>query len=286
MILAGRELGAGPPLVLLHGLFGSAGNFGLVQRRLAARFRVIALDLRNHGDSPHAAAMGYAAMAADVRETLRARDALPARLVGHSMGGKVAMQAALAEPDAVAALVVVDIAPVQYPPGFRAYADAMSRLPLRPGLTRAEADAALAPAVPDAGVRGFLLQNLRLGGTPSWRIGLAGIAAAPAGNRGLGRARRAVRRTDALHGGRGIGLHKAGASRAHPRPVPGGPLRHGEIGGTLGACREPRRVPRRAGGIPAVRIAPCFFTCAGNGFFPRSVRKERTWPGRFAEASR
>lgn len=184
MILAGREQGAGAPLVLLHGLFGSSGNFGLVQRQLASRFRVIALDLRNHGDSPHAAEMGYRAMAADLLETLRHRDALPARLVGHSMGGKVAMAAALAEPDAIVALVVVDIAPVRYPPGFRAYASAMQALELEPGLGRAEADAALAPSVPDPGVRGFLLQNLRFGGTPSWRIGLDEIAAALPGIEG------------------------------------------------------------------------------------------------------
>jgi pimeloyl-ACP methyl ester carboxylesterase len=175
VILAGREQGDGEPLVLLHGLFGSAGNFGLVQRRLAARFRVIALDLRNHGESPHAAAMDYPAMAADVLETLRARAALPAQLVGHSMGGKVAMAAALAAPDQVAALVVVDIAPVRYEPAFRAYAAAMAGLALRPGLTRAESDRALAPSVAEPDIRGFLLQNLRFGAAPAWRIGLREI---------------------------------------------------------------------------------------------------------------
>ena len=155
-------------------------------------------------------------MAADVLETLRARDALPARLVGHSMGGKVAMQAALAAPDAAAALVVVDIAPVRYPPGFRAYADAMSRLALRPGLTRAEADAALSPAVPDAGVRGFLLQNLRLGGTPSWRIGLAEIAAALPTIEGWGAA-------DGRY--EGPTLFMAGAASDYIRPEHRAPIR-------------------------------------------------------------
>jgi esterase len=165
-------------------LFGSAGNFGAVQRRLAARFRTVALDLRNHGESPHEPEMGYPAMAGDVLETLRARDMLPARLVGHSMGGKVAMAAALAAPSEVTALVVVDIAPVRYPPGFRAYADAMARLPLTPGLTRATANAGLAEAVPDPGVRAFLLQNLRLGDRPRWRIGLREIMAALPGIEG------------------------------------------------------------------------------------------------------
>lgn len=179
MILAGREAGTGKPLVLLHGLFGASRNFATVQRRLAQRFRVIALDLRNHGASPHAPAMEYGAMAADVLETLRARDALPAALVGHSMGGKAAMAAALAEPEAVSALIVADIAPAPTPPRFRAYAQAMLAVPS--GATRAAADAALAQAVPDARIRAFLLQNFRLGAAPHagspWRIGLAEIAA-------------------------------------------------------------------------------------------------------------
>src|SRR5580704_14870367 len=77
----------GPPVVLLHGLFGQARNFGQIQRTLAQRWRVIALDLRNHGASPHAPDMRYATMAEDVLETLAALGALPAALLGHSMGG-------------------------------------------------------------------------------------------------------------------------------------------------------------------------------------------------------
>jgi pimeloyl-ACP methyl ester carboxylesterase len=172
------EAGEGPPLVLLHGLFGQAANFGAVQKTLAAAGRrVLALDLRNHGASPHNVAMDYAAMAADVAETLQALGAAPTDVVGHSMGGKVAMMLALARPDLVARLVVVDIAPVAYPPAFRRFAEAMLALPLEAGLNRRQADAALADAVPAAGVRGFLLQNLDLA-VPAWRIGLAEIAAA------------------------------------------------------------------------------------------------------------
>ena len=178
MILHGVEAGEGEPLVLLHGLFGSARNFAAVQRRLAERRRVIALDLRNHGASPHDPDMRYATMAADVLETLEQRRALPATLLGHSMGGKVAMAAALARPDAVARLIVADIAPVAYPPHVGGLAGAMAALPLSPGMRRAQADAALAPAVPDAAVRAFLLQNLQLGAVPAWRIGLKEIAAA------------------------------------------------------------------------------------------------------------
>lgn len=178
MKLHAVEAGAGAPVVLLHGLFGQAGNFGAVQRRLAATYRVIALDLRNHGASPHEAGMSYAAMADDVLETLAAMGALPCRLVGHSMGGKVAMMAALTRPEAVARLVVADIAPVIYPPHLRGYVAVMQAVALAPGLSRAAADAALEGAVEEAGVRGFLLQSLVLGAQPRWKLGLAEIGAA------------------------------------------------------------------------------------------------------------
>ena len=177
MILHSVQAGEGPSVVLLHGLFGSARNFGAVQKALASGSRVIALDLRNHGTSKQAPVVGYDAMAADVLETLAALDALPAVLIGHSMGGKVAMRAALDRPDAVSALVVADIAPVTYPPHLRPVVAALAGLELTPGLSRAQADAALSPAVPDSGMRGFLLQNLVLGNRPAWRIGLAEIVA-------------------------------------------------------------------------------------------------------------
>ena len=177
MILHHAEAGTGPAVALLHGLFGAGGNFGAVQRRLAERFRVIALDLRNHGASPHDADVSYDAMAADVLQTLGALGALPAAVLGHSMGGKVAMRAALAQPDAVRRLLVADIAPVRYPPHFRGIAAAMRAVELRPGLTRREADQALAAAVDTPALRAFLLQNLKLGAAPAWRIGLDEIAA-------------------------------------------------------------------------------------------------------------
>ena len=174
---AGTQQGEEPPAVLLHGLFGAAANFGAVQRRLASTGRVIAFDLRNHGQSRHDPGMSYAAMAADVLDSLAELGAPRAALVGHSMGGKVAMQAALLRPDRVSRLVVADIAPVRYAPAFRGFIEAMLAMPLIPGLKRADADAALAPAVPDARVRSFLLQNLQFGPAPAWRIGLHEIAA-------------------------------------------------------------------------------------------------------------
>ncbi len=166
-----------PPLVLLHGLLGAARNFGTLQRRLVATRRVLALDLRNHGASDHADAMDYPTMAADVQETLTACDALPAALMGHSMGGKVAMRLALDWPESVERLLVSDIAPVAYPPSHGALVEALLALDLRPGLSRQAADAALTPHVPAPEVRAFLLQNLRPGPQPSWRVGLPAIAA-------------------------------------------------------------------------------------------------------------
>ncbi len=177
MILRSVSRGDGPPLVLLHGLFGQSGNFGAIQRRLAASRRVVAMDLRNHGASPHAPGMDYPTLAADVAETIESLGLGPCAVLGHSMGGKAAMALALARPDLVVRLCVADIAPVRYPPSLATYATAMLALPLPPGLTRAAADAALAPVVADAGERAFLLSNLLLGETPRWRLGLSHIIA-------------------------------------------------------------------------------------------------------------
>jgi pimeloyl-ACP methyl ester carboxylesterase len=176
MILEATILGEGPPVALLHGLLGQARNFGAIQRRLAAQHRVIALDLRNHGASPHAPGMSYPEMAADVRQSLAARDALPAAIIGHSMGGKVAMALALTAPDAVSRLMVADIAPVPNPPRFGPMIAAMRALPLHDGMTRAAADAALSEVVPDPGMRAFVLQNLTFGGMPAWKPDLTAIA--------------------------------------------------------------------------------------------------------------
>jgi pimeloyl-ACP methyl ester carboxylesterase len=179
VILAASEAGEGPPLVLLHGLFGAGQNWGGIRSVLARRFRVLTPDLRNHGASARDADMAYAAMAADVAETMDAAGMPRAAVLGHSMGGKVAMALALAHPARVDRLVVADIAPVRYAPALRGYVAAMQAIVLRHGLARREADAALAAAIPEAGIRAFLLQNLRFeSDPPAWRLGLAEIAAA------------------------------------------------------------------------------------------------------------
>jgi pimeloyl-ACP methyl ester carboxylesterase len=166
------------PVVLLHGLFGRGQNFGGLARRLATKFRVVSMDLRNHGASAHAFGMDYVTLAGDVMATLSALSIAQAALLGHSMGGKAAMAAALMSPSRVLRLLVADIAPVAYRHGNAAIVAALRAVPLRAGMTRGEADAALAGAVPDAAMRAFLLTNLQLGSAPFWRIGLAEIAAA------------------------------------------------------------------------------------------------------------
>lgn len=173
------EAGQGPALVLLHGLFGSARNWGGVQKALAQQYRVIAMDLRNHGASLHAVGMDYAAQASDVAETMAALGIGRAIVLGHSMGGKAAMMLALTRPDMVERLIIADIAPRPYPPALRGVVAALQAVPLHLGLTRQEADQALQGAVPEAPIRSFLLQNLRFETSPpSWRIGLSEIAAA------------------------------------------------------------------------------------------------------------
>lgn len=175
--LAAVEQGEGRPVVILHGLFGSAQNWTTVGKRLAATHRVIAADLRNHGASPHDPRMDYPAMAADLAALIETRAGGRAAVVGHSMGGKAAMWLALARPALVERLAVVDVAPATYRPTLQSYAAAMRAVPLREGMRRAEADAALKEAIPDAGERAFLLQNLRFGadGPPGWRLNLAAI---------------------------------------------------------------------------------------------------------------
>ncbi len=162
--------------MLLHGLFGRARNLGHFQRRLSADRRVLAVDLRNHGDSPHGR-MDYAGMAADLAETLAAHDALPATLVGHSMGGKAAMTLALARPDAVASLLVADIPPAPTRHGTSDLGERMLRIAFPPHLDRAGAEALLRDPIPEDDVRHLMMQNLRLGENPGWVIGLDEIVA-------------------------------------------------------------------------------------------------------------
>ena len=175
--LACDVLGEGPPLVILHGLFGSARNWQSVARRLARHYRVVAVDQRNHGRSPHTGRFGYAEMAADLTARCDRLELDTITLLGHSMGGKTAMTFALAQPARVSRLVAVDIAPVAYADSHSTLIAALRALPLERLGRRQDADEALSAAVPDASVRAFLLQNLSLGAAGgTWRLNLAALA--------------------------------------------------------------------------------------------------------------
>ena len=178
MELAYQVVGEGPPLVILHGLLGSARNFATIARQLAETHRVLCLDLRNHGESPWAATMAYEEMALDVARFLERHELADATVIGHSMGGKVAMRLALAHGDRVARLIAVDIAPVAYEHSFADYLEAMQRVDLTRTTRRAEVDAQLAEPIPDQGVRAFLLQNLvRTEAGFAWRVNLEALSA-------------------------------------------------------------------------------------------------------------
>lgn len=167
---------SGPPVVILHGLLGSSSNWRSISRRLALRRRVFALDLPNHGESPHVERMSYPAMAEDVRAFLDANAIHTAMVIGHSMGGKTAMRLALETPQRIQRLVVVDIAPAVSHHEHLPWLRAMAALDLDRVTRRADAEAMLASAIPDAAMRAFLLQNLS--STPTgfaWRINLEGI---------------------------------------------------------------------------------------------------------------
>lgn len=176
--LSAQVIGEGSPLVILHGLFGSARNWGSIARGLADIRQVHALDLRNHGSSPWDQAMTYEEMAEDVADYIERRGLAPTDVLGHSMGGKTAMLMALTRPELIDRLIIVDIAPVSYVrESYPEYLRAMQSLDLERLHRRADIDAALAPAIPDPSLRAFLMQNLvSEQGRFHWRINLAGIA--------------------------------------------------------------------------------------------------------------
>jgi esterase len=176
--LAADQLGeAGAPIVVLHGLLGSARNWSSIGKQLAERHRVFALDLRNHGRSPWADAMSFDDMAGDVAGFIEHGNLAPVALLGHSLGGKVAMRLALTHPDLAARLVVVDVAPVVYRHSLAEYIEAMRAVDLAIITRRPEVDAELAKTIHDPLMRAFLLQNLvRTPQGYAWRAHLDAIA--------------------------------------------------------------------------------------------------------------
>ncbi|NHF72098.1 alpha/beta fold hydrolase [Paracoccus xiamenensis] len=161
-----------PPLLLVHGLFGSAKNLGGLARRLDPVRKVISVDMRNHGDSPHDADHSYPALADDLAKVIADHGGL-VDIVGHSMGGKTAMTLALTRPELLRRMVVLDIAPIAYGHSQQRYVDAMQGLDLAGVKLRSEADRRLAETVEEPGVRAFLLQSLDLkADPPQWKLNL------------------------------------------------------------------------------------------------------------------
>lgn len=169
-----REFGQGAPIVILHGLFGFSDNWQTIAKGLAEHHLVITPDLRNHGRSPHLPTHTYPQMADDLKAFLEEHWIFSTDLVGHSMGGKVAMQFALHHPDMVNKLVVVDIAPGQAPDNHSDIFRSLFDLDLSQISTRQEADAFLAARIPDFGTRQFLLKNItrHTDGTFTWKMNL------------------------------------------------------------------------------------------------------------------
>lgn len=159
-----------PPMLVLHGLLGSSRNWQTTGRDLTEHYHVVALDARNHGRSPHDAEMSIKAMAGDVLAWMDANNWAQATIVGHSMGGKVAMWLACRHPERVTRLVVVDVAPRDYSwQGHRAEFMAMHELNLANLQSRQEAELRFEARVPDLGMRKFLATNLARGDDGRWQ---------------------------------------------------------------------------------------------------------------------
>lgn len=169
-----REFGAGDPVIILHGLFGFSDNWQTIAKSLASQYLVITPDLRNHGRSPHLSSHTYEEMAEDLRLFMENHWMHSAVLIGHSMGGKVAMQMALNHPDMVEKLVVVDIAPGKAADNHSGIFEALLGIDLSVMQARADIESYLVSRIPDMGTRQFLLKNITRNddGKFAWKMNL------------------------------------------------------------------------------------------------------------------
>ena len=171
-----RDTGKGEPVIILHGLFGSSRNWQGIAKKLAEEFRIIAVDLRNHGQSAFADSMLYTEMAEDLFHLISQLSLESPNLIGHSMGGKVAMMTALNYQTLVKKLVILDIAPVNYGHRYGKIFSALNSLPLNRITSRNEAEKILDQTINDQDLTRFLLQNLtRSGPGFQWRINIRSI---------------------------------------------------------------------------------------------------------------
>ena len=156
-----RELGEGnPPIVILHGVFGSCDNWLTVSKGLAETNKIYLLDARNHGQSPHSEDFNYDIMADDLFEFIQQHQLVKPIIIGHSMGGKTVMKFAVKHPDAFSKMVVVDISPRYYTPHHQSILAGLSAINLETLQSRQEADDIFKAFEPELGVRQFLLKNL------------------------------------------------------------------------------------------------------------------------------
>lgn len=158
------------PLLIAHGLFGSARNWGVISKRLAETRPVLTVDMRNHANSFWADGHSYEELAEDLAQVIVAHGG-QADVLGHSMGGKAAMTLALTQPELVGRLIVADIAPVAYSHTQIHLVKALQAIDPSGFSKRSEADAAVRASVPDATTRAFLLQSLDLT-SGTWRLNL------------------------------------------------------------------------------------------------------------------
>lgn len=168
-----RKNGSGPPLVILHGLFGSLDNWFSIAKELVEHYTLYLVDQRNHGDSPHADEWNYAVMVEDLKELFDTEGLEKVFLMGHSMGGKTVMNFALKYPKMVEKLIVADIAPRYYPVHHESILEGLNSLNLSEIKSRKDADDQLAEYIPELGVRQFLLKSLTRDNTGfAWKINL------------------------------------------------------------------------------------------------------------------
>jgi len=173
-----REYGQGQPLIILHGLFGSSDNWLTQAKLFSGSFKVYTADLRNHGLSPHSDAFDYQSMVGDLHDFVNEHGIKNPIVIGHSMGGKAAMNFALTHPEKIEKLIVVDIAPKAYNLEHYAIAKGLLEIPIDSLKSRNEADEILSRHVPESDVRQFLLKNLQRKpeGGFSWKINLKVIS--------------------------------------------------------------------------------------------------------------
>lgn len=173
-----KVLGSGPPLVILHGLFGMLDNWKTIGTQLSEHYSVYLIDIRNHGRSPHVATHSYPEIALDLKVWMEQQGIPKAHFMGHSMGGKAVIQLAHDYPDLVDKLIVVDIVPKQYQGGHEKIIKALSSVPIDTITSRKEAEALLALTIEDPGVILFLMKNLSRNkeGGFQWKMNLPVIA--------------------------------------------------------------------------------------------------------------